>query len=227
MISVLLPTYNRSEYLAEAIDSIINQTEKDWELIVVDDGSTDSTSTLMAYYTKTDPRIKYFPDVKNRGIAHARNRALSLSEGEVVAVMDSDDLCSPDRLKRSLKELSKGADLVYSSYLRADEAAKVIDGVKPPKPREITKESLLKDQGIPHVTIVAKRQVFLDNPYNETHTVNDDYQFVVNVLKSGCKLAMISDPLMIVRFHKLNTSKTEDTRIKEVSEEVRKGIRES
>lgn len=221
-----MPTYNRAEYLAEAIDSVINQSEKNWELIVVDDGSTDSTPTLLKYYTDLDPRIKYFRTA-NQGIAKARNYAVSLALYDVIAVMDSDDLCGPDRFRRELKEIKKGTDVVYSSYLRADENATVIDGVRAPKPALLTKENLLVDQGIPHVTVMAKAKCFTEHPYRDQHEVNDDYQLVVDWVEAGYKMSMISDPLMIVRFHENNTSRTEWERIKEINEEVRKGIRES
>lgn len=222
MISVCLPTFNRAEYLAEAIDSIRNQSVKEWELIVVDDGSTDSTEILMRHYL-IDSRISYYK-TENQGIAKARNYAVSLSKGEYIAVMDSDDLCSPDRFKRQLKELQKGADVCYSSYLRADENATVIDGVKAPRPKEITMETLKVDQGIPHVTIMAKRECFVNHPYNDKHVVNDDYALCVAWIKAGYKLACIQDPLMIVRFHTQNTSRTRWEEIKKINEEVRATI---
>lgn len=226
MISVCLPTYNRSEYLAEAIDSIINQSYKFWELIIIDDGSTDSTKQLLDYYVSLDERIQYHSTI-NQGIAKARNLAVSLSQGEYIMVMDSDDLCGPDRMKRQLKQLEKGFDVSYSSYLRADENATVIDGVKPPKPSEITKETLLKDQGIPHVTILARKKCFVDHPYRDKDSVNDDYFLVQSWIKAAYKLAFISDPLVIVRFHEQNTSRTQWEAIKKVNEEVRKEINES
>lgn len=223
MISVCMPTFNRAEYLAEAIDSVLNQSYKDFELIVVNDGSTDSTDSLMEHYLKLDKRIVYV-STKNHGIAKARNYAVSLSKGQYVAVMDSDDLMGPDRLKKQLKELEKGFDVCYSSYLRADEKATVIDGIKPPKPSEITKETLLKDQGIPHVTIMAKKECFTSHPYLDKYKVNDDYQLVVDWIKAEYKMVRISDPLMIVRFHTHNTSRTQWEEIKKINEEVRKGL---
>lgn len=220
MISVLMPTFNRAEYLAEAIDSILNQTHKDWELIVIDDGSVDSTPKLMEYYVGLDQRIKYFK-TENQGIAKARNTAFKHSTGNIIAVMDSDDLCSPDRLTRQLKEIQKGAEVCYSSYLRADENATVIDGVKVPKPKQITMETLKVDQGIPHVTIMALRKCFEEHPYLDKYKVNDDYALVISWIKAGYKLSCISDPLMIVRFHTRNTSRTAWEEIQKINEEVR------
>lgn len=226
LVSFCLPTYNRSEFLAEAIESCRNQTYPTIEIVIVNDGSTDSTESLLEWYAKTDPRIR-FVTTPNQGIAAARNLAISLAKGDYIAVMDSDDLCGPDRLERQMKDILNGYDISYSSYLRADENGIVIDGVRAPKPKELTKESLLKDQGIPHVTITAKRNCFVDHPYSPEHTVNDDYRLVVEWVKAGYKMAVIEDPLMIVRFHEHNVSRTEWDKIQKINEEVRKEIRES
>lgn len=226
LVSFCLPTYNRSEYLAEAIQSCLDQSYRNIEVVVVDDGSTDSTCQLLEYFVGKDDRVR-FTTTKNRGIAAARNTAVALSKGSYIAVMDSDDLCGPDRIKRQMKELQKGFDVCYSSYLRADENATVIDGVRAPKPKELTKENLLKDQGIPHVTVTARRECFTKYPYLDKYVVNDDFKWVVSIIHDGYKLSMISDPLMIVRFHETNTSRTEWERIKEINEEVRKELRES
>lgn len=225
MISICLPTYNRAEYLAEALDSCLAQTYKDIEIVVVDDGSTDSTGVLLKWYKLKDERISVVR-TENQGIAKARNLAVSLSSGEYIAVMDSDDICGPDRLDRQLEELEKGFDVCYSSYLRADENATVIDGVTAPKPSEITLESLQKDQGIPHVTILARRECFTDHPYRDEYRVNDDYQLCVDWVRAGYRLARIEDPLVIVRFHEQNTSRIAWEEIREINEKVRKELSE-
>lgn len=227
LVSFCLPTFNRAEFLAEGIKSCLDQTYKNIEVVVVDDGSTDSTEKLMDYYTKKDPRVRYSKVLINGGIAKARNTAVKLSKGDYIAVMDSDDLCGPDRIERQMKELKKGFDVCYSSYLRADENGTVLDGVKAPKPKELTKENLLKDQGIPHVTVTAKRECFIKYPYLDKYRVNDDFKWVVSIIHDGYKLVRIEDPLMIVRFHNTNTSRTEWEKIKEINEEVRKELRES
>lgn len=224
LVSFCLPTHNRAEYLAECLDSCLNQTYTNIEVVVADDGSTDSTPVLMKYYEQLDSRITYITKIHG-GIALTRNAAIQAARGDYIAVMDSDDLCGPDRIKRQMKELQKGFDVCYSSYLRADENATVIDGVKAPKPKELTKEYLLKDQGIPHVTITARKQCFIDHPYQDKFTSNDDYALVVSWIQAGYKLAMIADPLMIVRFHEQNTSRTDWEQIKVFNEEVREGLR--
>ena len=215
MISCVMPTYNREEYLAESIESVLMQSEKDFELIVVDDGSTDDTAILMEYYTKKDKRIKYVRSDVNQGIAKTRNMGIRASKGEYIAVMDSDDLCHPDRLKKQLKLLKKGdCDVVYSSYLQADENAKVFAGQEAcPK---VTKESIINNNSAPHVTIMARRQCFEECPYREEAVVNDDAWLLADWYKKGYRFKRILEPLMIVRYHPNSVSVTRDKEVREI-----------
>ena len=104
MISVVMPSYNRAAYLPEAIESIRRQTYKDWELIIVDDGSTDSSEFVYKYYKNLDKRIKIVR-IPNSGISAPRNTGIAHANGEYIAVMDSDDISSPDRLEKELKAI--------------------------------------------------------------------------------------------------------------------------
>lgn len=102
MISVITPTYNRVDYLGNAIDSVLAQTYNDWELLVVDDNKPESearkaTAEVMARYT--DPRIRYIQNEKNMGGAGARNVGIAQAKGEYIAFLDDDDMYLPDRLK--------------------------------------------------------------------------------------------------------------------------------
>lgn len=220
MISVCIPTFNRAEYLAECLDSIQRQTFKDWEAIVVNDGGTDSTDKLMEYFTK-DKRIKYFHRDKNMGIAFTRNEAVKLSEGEYIAVMDSDDIMSPDRLDKQIKKI-KGLDFVYSAYAVGDNEARVMQNGLIMPPSKLTVEGVLDGYTAPHVTILAHRECFEDNPYNNSHKVNDDLELVLKWLKSGYKYKRMKDILMMVRMHPKSVSKVRDEQIKKITDQLRK-----
>ena len=107
-ISVIMPTYNRARYIAEAIRSVQNQTLRDWELIVVDDGSTDDTESIVRGFIDSDGRISYFKNEKNLGIAKTRNRGVTLAKADFVAMIDSDDIwAAPDKLARQLEVFLK------------------------------------------------------------------------------------------------------------------------
>ena len=116
-VSIILPTYNRADFIAEAIESAINQTFEDWELLIIDDGSTDNTAEIVSKYLK-DKRIKYFK-TKNRGTAAARNRGLKLATGEYTAFLDSDDLWNPAKLKKQVEILDThpDIDLLFTSSI--------------------------------------------------------------------------------------------------------------
>ena len=111
VVSVIVPTYNRAYCLAQTIQSVIDQSFSDWELILVDNYSTDGTDNLIANYS--DPRIKCLK-IQNGGIiAVSRNRGIRSALGKYIAFLDSDDGWLPDKLSTSVEALDRGSDLVY------------------------------------------------------------------------------------------------------------------
>jgi glycosyltransferase involved in cell wall biosynthesis len=214
MISVIMPVYNRQTYVAESIDSILNQSYKDFELIIVDDGSTDDTPKLLEFYHNKDERVKVHYLDKNQGIANARNTGISLSKGEYIAVMDSDDLAHPDRLKLSMKAIKK-VDFVYSPYLIADEHA-TVKSVYVPK-EKVTFDDVKNNSAWPHVTIMADRVCFIENPYRD-YRVNDDAFLVWDWFKAGYKAKMVKEALMIVRMHPGGVSQSKAKEIAKTQE---------
>src|ERR1041385_3866377 len=95
-VSVIIPTYNHAEYLPEAIQSVLEQTYPDFELLIVNDGSTDHTGEVVQQFT--DPRIHYL-EQENRGATAARNTGICASSGELIALLDADDLWHPEKLQ--------------------------------------------------------------------------------------------------------------------------------
>lgn len=209
MISVVIPTYNAEAFLAESINSILSQTHKDLEVVVVDDGSTDSTPDLIEYFAKKDKRVRYFRLPENKGISYARNVGMRESLGEYIAVMDADDISSPTRLKKQLKAL-KG-DFVYSSYFLADEHGHIVGTHYPPA--KVTFEDIKKNGAWPHVTILAKRECFTNNPYREDFKINDDAWLVWSFFKAGYKANWVKEPLVIVRTHQGSVSNTKKVEV--------------
>ena len=110
LVSIVIPTYNQSEFLRQAIDCIINQTYGSWEAIVVNNFSTDETISVVEGFN--DPRVSLINFSNDGVIARSRNLAISRARGEFVAFLDSDDLWEPTKLERSVERLKSGADLV-------------------------------------------------------------------------------------------------------------------
>ena len=113
LVSVIMPSWNTGNFIAESIQSVINQTYEKWELIIVDDCSTDNTDDVVG--TFADKRIKYLKNEKNSGAALTRNRALREAKGEWIAFLDSDDLWKPKKLEHQLKFMKKH-NLIFSYH---------------------------------------------------------------------------------------------------------------
>lgn len=125
LVSVIMPAYNSEEFINETIDSIINQTYENWELIIVDDHSTDNTIEIIQDYMANDSRIFLFEQEKNMGTAVARNTAVDRAKGEYLAFIDSDDLWKKEKLTKQL-EFMRANNYVFTStsYEEVDELGK-------------------------------------------------------------------------------------------------------
>ena len=120
LVSIIIPTYNREKVLPISVNSVINQTYKYWELIIIDDRSKDNTKKIINEYRQKDNRIYYFENKRKQCPAGARNYGIRLAKGEYIAFLDSDDLWYPQKLEKCLERLRTGADLVSHgmSYIR-------------------------------------------------------------------------------------------------------------
>ena len=122
-VSIIMPTYNCGRFIDESIRSVLAQTYKDWELIIVDDCSTDNTAEIVGQYT--DPRIRYMRNERNMGAALTRNRALREAKGRYIAFLDSDDLWLPEKLEKQIAFMEQnGYAFTYHEYTEIDEASK-------------------------------------------------------------------------------------------------------
>jgi glycosyltransferase involved in cell wall biosynthesis len=133
-VSVVIPTYNRAQLVQDAIRSVLQQTYTHFELIVVDDGSTDDTREQVAAFQR-DPRVRYIYQ-ENRGLSAARNAGIRAAQGEYIALLDSDDLWLPAKLEEQMNLLATdgGADVVYCDLREIDLAGNVLSAVwqRPP-----------------------------------------------------------------------------------------------
>lgn len=131
-ISVIIPTFNRAEILPRAINSIISQTFKDWELFVIDDFSNDNTFEVVNSYSLKDKRIKYYRLEKNSGPNVARNKGLSLAQAEIISFLDSDDEMNPENLKSQIEKFKSTNDIALC-YVGVDyyQGNKLVSEVHP------------------------------------------------------------------------------------------------
>ena len=121
LVSIIMPSWNTAKFIAESIQCVIDQTYHNWELLIVDDCSTDDTDAVVETFLK-DPRIKYFHNEKNMGAALTRNKALREAQGEWVAFLDSDDLWMHEKLEKQIGFMREhGYVLSYTEYEKIDE----------------------------------------------------------------------------------------------------------
>lgn len=121
LVSIIMPSYNTANYISKSINSVMNQSYKNWELIIVDDCSTDSTDEIVKKFLK-DKRIRYFKNDKNSGAAISRNKALREAKGRWIAFLDSDDLWVPEKLEKQINFMEKNNySFTYTFYEEIDE----------------------------------------------------------------------------------------------------------
>lgn len=164
MVTIGLPFYNAEKYLALAIESVLQQTYTDWELLLLDDGSTDNSLSIAQSYAQKDSRIKVISDGKNKNLAARLNELPSLAQGLYLARMDADDIMHPARIERQLAVLGTHPEidvLGTNAYIINDENAVI--GTRYPLTPENT---LTRVKSFIHPTIIAKKQWFLANPYD-------------------------------------------------------------
>ena len=164
MVTIGLPFYNAEKYLALAIESVLQQTYTDWELLLLDDGSTDNSLSIAQSYAQKDSRIRVLSDSKNRKSGYRHNQAAQLTKTKYLAKMDADDIMHPNRIARQVEILETHSEidvLGTNTYIINDDN-KVI-GTRYPIDSE---ERLEQVKDFMQPTIMAKTEWFLTNPYD-------------------------------------------------------------
>ncbi|MFE5324758.1 glycosyltransferase family 2 protein [Paenibacillus sp. NPDC056579] len=179
MISVILPTYNREKVLLRSINSILNQTYREIELIVIDDNSNDNTENLIKEIK--DDRIIYIKQDRNYGASVARNKGIEIARGEYVAFQDSDDEWFPTKLEEQLEFLkTTNSDVVFCSYCRNTNGLKEI--IKPPMFRmEEIHQKILWGNFIGTPTIFSKRQCFVNEQFDCNLSRFQDWEVMMRI----------------------------------------------
>ncbi len=206
LVSIGIPFYNCEDYLAYAIKSVINQSYTNWELFLLDDGSTDN-SLEIANSFRYDERIKVISDGLNKGLSFRLNQLISLSKGEYYARMDADDIMHFDRIKTQIDFLIKKTDIdvVGSNYYNIDFNNNII-GLTKVNPNPISSKDVLKNGCFAHPSIMGKTDWFRTNPYDEQWNRMEDIElWLRTVIKSN--FANINRELLFYRSIGLPTIK--------------------
>lgn len=219
LVSVIMPCYNGEKFIAEAIESVINQTYQDWELIIIDDGSTDNSKKIIKQYCIADKRIQYTQHKKNKGIPFARNTGIRLSNGEYIALLDQDDKWLPKKLALQLDKFyinKPEIGLVFGNINKVDSYGNIIHKAKNIKINfeTINQRNLIIhlffNPFIPSITVMFKRKCLKEVGEFDENILwgGDDYELWLR-LANKFKFAYISKVLGIRRLHDNNYSQSE------------------
>ncbi len=163
--SVIIPTYNTVTWLPAAVASALDQTHKDIEVVIVNDASTDTTAQYLEWIAKQDKRVKVINNYKNLGRSESRNVGNMQASGDIICVLDADDLATPDRVEKTITAL-KNADICYGNAVAMSAMGEVINEIKC-EDFQLGKALDKKENGIVHSTVGYTKKVALHYPYRD------------------------------------------------------------
>lgn len=209
-ISLIMSVYNGEDYLREAVESVLNQTFTDWELIVINDCSTDGTADILADFAARDARVKVYPNEVNLRLPSSLNRALTIVQGKYVARMDADDICLPDRLEKQYAFMEANPDIALSScrFMTWKKGVISSGGCGGRNDADAIKALLLVTNPILHPGIIAKAEVIKELCYDKTFTCTEDMELWTRFVLAGHKVEVQAEYLMIYRLHEKQITET-------------------
>lgn len=216
VISVVICSYNRATYLPKSINSVLSQSFKDFEIIIVDDASTDNTSEVVAEVGKKDARVKYFKNEQNLGISKSRNRGVSLSSGKYIAMLDSDDYwIDDDKLQKQFDIISKDKKiaLVGTGIVLVNENGEELKKDIFNTDDESIRHKILSKNQFAQSSVLFRKSVFNEcGGYDESLIVCEDLDLW---LRFGQKynFANLSEPMTAYLMHPSGISKQNKKKI--------------
>ena len=211
LVSVIMPSYNYEEYISEAIESVLNQTFDDFELIIIDDASEDNSKKIIQCFEKKSNKIRSFFHKKNKGIAETINECIEKAQGKYISYFSSDDIWVKEKLEKQLKILEKDEDLlVWSEGLIIDAKSnftgelftQMHSALNRKKSGDIFEE-LLKNDYVCRQSLIYKRENFKNVRFDKNLKYSSVNKFLVDAAKEY-KFYFISEPLVMYRIHGKN-----------------------
>ncbi len=211
-VSVIIPAYNRGHFIAETIDSALAQTYQDYEIIVVDDGSTDNTKEAVEHYGN---KVRYFYQ-ENRGQAAAQNFAARQAKGEYLALLDADDVWFPEKLEKQVPVLDQNPDLGFvCTETFAYENGKKLYHWKKPEGKTESFQSIFEGNFIINATVLIRKDCFLTvGGFDEKLRTTQDLDLWLR-LSRKYKFRYLNIPLVKYRLHAQNLHKNAKQKLKD------------
>lgn len=204
LVSIVIPFYNNESTLIDAIKSVYAQTYDNWELILLNDGSKD-TSLEIANSIK-DPRVTVFNDGVNRGLVYRLNQSPSLAKGNYIARMDADDLMDPERIEKQMSFFIKDEtlDLVDTGAFSISEIGEPL-GIRGLVDIQYDPKFIINNAMLLHASIIGKKEWFINNKYDQVYIRAEDRELWIRTYEKS-KFARVKEPLYIVREGKVNVN---------------------
>ena len=209
-ISLIMSVYNGEDYLRDAIESVLNQTFKDFELIVINDCSTDKTYEILKRFTELDERVKVHTNEVNLRLPSSLNKAISYAQGKYIARMDADDICLAERLEKQYNFMENNPSVALSScrFMTLKNGVISSGGCGGKSDNESIKALLLVTNPILHPGIIAKADAIRSLGYDKNFTCTEDMELWTRFVMAGYDIEIIPEYLMIYRLHDKQITET-------------------
>ena len=218
LVSIIIPVYNQEKYLAETLNSVLNQTYSNWECVLVNDGSTDNSVAILQPFLTQDNRF-YFINSENKGVSNARNLALQQTKGKYVLFLDGDDLIHPEKINLAISNFQKDSDLSIV-FNMTNYFQDTIENVLYPmniSPELLNFNGLLLYWGekiiLPIHSAIIKKSLFDGIEYNSELTAQEDWLVWLRLFQKNPKVLVLDTVLSYYRKH--NSSRTQSFSVKE------------
>lgn len=220
-VSIIMGTYNQADFIEKSVQSVLNQTFKDYELIVINDGSTDNTDIIFQERIKSE-KIRYYYQ-KNMGVANARNKGLKLATGQYVVFLDSDDLLYPDYLERQVETIHRTGsgmvacdfNLLYSDGTRKNVTINI-------KKKDQFYQAIIRNQSPPVATMIKRSVVIETGVFDESLPTSEDYDLFLRILAGGTVIARTPETLCDYTIHSSGKSAHLENMIKDKTKIINK-----
>lgn len=202
LVSVIIPAYNNAEYLGDAIESVLQQTYRNFELIIINDASPDNVSSVVKSYN--DPRIKYIVHEHNKGLSAARNTGIRAATGDLIALLDGDDFFHPEKLRLHVEFLEKHVDIgtTYNARFELTPSKKTIRGIWRPPLVVGLKELVFGFPFGPSDMVLRREWALKVGMFDEYYVyVGEDLDFNCRLALSGCRFASVDRALNYRRYY--------------------------
>lgn len=200
LVTIAIPFFNSESYLSYAIQSVLIQTYLDWELLLIDDGSTDDSQKIAKEYSERDKRIRVLCDGNNKGLAARLNETIAEAKGKYYIRMDADDIMFPDRIQKQVAYLNNNTeiDVVGTSAIIIGKSNNILYSMKDSLKEPQTRRDVINGNLFIHPSVAGKTVWFRNNPYDETKRRSQDFFLWLNSVEHS-KFAVVDEPLLFYR----------------------------